>query len=173
MSNFYANGQPRPVTGGSTREIPITLTQYMASEPTTHSHEASYRHAIGSTGGIEVGTCRCGTAVWRPAPYGVAPCDNRHVWTVRDMDAAYAEASDENATRGVAMDEAAMLGQLDRNHTGAFLNGVLIIAEPDNDWEIEQELAEHVRTVHPAMTNIRLKWRIVGGEGRVALDFRS
>ena len=60
-----------------------------------HLHEATYRHPIWMNNGIEGGTCACGLPVWRPIWDGVTPADSRSVWTIRDLDAARAEALNE------------------------------------------------------------------------------
>jgi len=53
---------------------------------TQHRHEASYRHPMMSSAGIETGTCACGIRVSRPAPDGVSPAANKHAWTAASDD---------------------------------------------------------------------------------------
>lgn len=56
--------------------------------------------------------------------------------------------------------------------TAAFLNGVLITSAADNSLAIERGMVDTVKAAMPG-ARIVLTGRIVGGEGRVALDYRS
>lgn len=61
------------------------------------------------------------------------------------------------------------LSLLSSNETGAFLNGRLFNAEPGNS--VEQEAAIAAALTEYAGEPITLAQRIVGGHGKVVLDF--